>query len=76
MTTIQVDDRTAEGLAAMAHTQGVTVQVFLASLVQQRQPSMTPGDSDDFEAELRQLSFRGPSLLADFSRADIYAERG
>ena len=28
MTTIQIDDRTAEGLAAMAQTQGVTVQVF------------------------------------------------
>ncbi len=76
MTTIQIDDRTAEGLAAMAQTQGVTVQVLLASLVQQRQPSLASGKSLDFDAELRQLSFRGPSLPADFSRADIYADRG
>ncbi len=76
MTTIQIDDRTAEGLAAMARTQGVAVEAFLASLVQHRQPFLIPGKTTDFEAELGQLSFRGPSLPAEFSRADIYADRG
>jgi hypothetical protein len=76
MTTIQIDDRTAEGLAAMAHMQGVTVQVLLASLVQQRPPLLIPEKSIDFDAELSQLSFHGPSLPADFSRADIYTDRG
>jgi hypothetical protein len=45
MTTIQIDDRTAEGLTAMAETQGVTLQVFLASLVQHRQSFLIPGKS-------------------------------
>jgi hypothetical protein len=76
MTTIQIEDATAEGLAAMAHTHGVTVQVLLASLVQRRQPFSTPGKVIDFDTELGQLSFHGPSLPADFSRADIYANRG
>ncbi len=76
MTTIQIDDRIAEGLAAIARMQGVTVEVLLASLVQQRQPFLIPGKSGDFDAELGQLSFHGPSLPADFSRADIYADRG
>ena len=69
MTTIQIDDRTAERLAAMADAQGVTVPVFLASLVQQRQPFLIPRKAVDFDAELDQLSFRGPSLPSDFSRA-------
>ena len=32
------------------------------------------GDADDFDAQLDELLFDGPSLPADFSRADIYAD--
>jgi predicted DNA-binding antitoxin AbrB/MazE fold protein len=31
-------------------------------------------ESDDFDDELEPLLFDGPSLPADFSRADIYAD--
>jgi predicted DNA-binding antitoxin AbrB/MazE fold protein len=34
----------------------------------------TNGGNDDFDAGLDELLFDGPSLPADFSRADIYAD--
>jgi predicted DNA-binding antitoxin AbrB/MazE fold protein len=38
-------------------------------------PSGGRSASAEFEAELEPLLFDGPSLPADFSRGDIYAER-
>ena len=66
MTTIQIEDATAEGLAAMAHTHGVTVQVLLASLVQRRQPFSTPGKVIDFDTETRTTFVSRPEFAGRF----------
>jgi hypothetical protein len=74
MTTIQLDDHTAEALAAIARSKGLTVQLLLASLVGDQSPISKSDEAADFEAELGPLWFNGPSLPSDFSRADIYSD--
>ena len=72
MASIQVDDRTAKELQLLATACGKSVQEYLASLVGNIE---TPKLSDaEFESELKALTHQGPSLPADFSRADIYAD--
>ena len=75
MSTIEVDEQTAKRLGMLAAAQGLSVVDYLRSL--------TGADSDakeatpaefDFEAELAELTFDGPVLPADFSRADIYCD--
>jgi hypothetical protein len=75
MTTIQLEDHTAEALTAIARSKGLTLQLFLASLVGDQSPISKSGKAADFEAELGPLLFDGPSLPSDFSRADIYSDR-
>ncbi len=73
MTSIQLDDGTASGLAAIAASHGVSVADYLRSIVARENGATEAHLSpQDFDAELDPLVFDGPSLPADFSRADIY----
>ncbi len=75
MTTIQIDDKTADALRSIATAKGVTVEEYLRNLVHAGEAvPIEPGDSEQFDKELDELSFDGPMLPADFSRADIYID--
>src|SRR5262245_13450005 len=73
MATIQLDQRTAERLTALATASGMTIEAYLQSLlpapVNGLPPRLSPGE---LNALLNENSFDGPALPADFSRADIY----
>jgi len=76
MSMIEIDDQTAKELQDAAQAKGVSV----AELVRLRVLGKTipaekfaPGEFD-FDAELDSLVFSGPTLPADFSRADIYTD--
>ena len=77
MTTIELDEKIAQALADAARSHGMTVQEFVRShLVGERNgihASDAPSDVD-FDLELDGLLFSGPTLPADFSRADIYSD--
>lgn len=74
MTTIQVDDDTAKALTEMATAQQMTVAEFLRSLAG-RGVATGPGASAvEFDEQLESLLFDGPTLPADFSRADLYRD--
>ena len=72
MVTIQVDEQTAERIAALAREHGVTAAEVLKRLIPAEQPKHC--QADQLLAEIDQLSFDGPSLPTDFSRADIYQD--
>ena len=69
MVTIQVDEQTAERIATLAKQQGVTAAELLKQLVPDAKRSGR--EAQELLAEIDRLSFDGPSLPADFSRADI-----
>ncbi len=73
MTTIRIDDKTADALLAIAQSQGVTVEEYLRRLVKES-PVNEGGNAgvESFDRELDKLTFDGPTLPGDFSRADIY----
>lgn len=73
MATINIDDDTAIKLAQLASELGMSVEAYVGSLVP-RNGAQMPIASEDFDAELDALSFHGPSLPEDFSRADIYCD--
>jgi len=71
MVTIQIDEQTALGLARQARNAGLSVPDYLRTLV----PAVEPASRlswDELEGQFLALSAPGPSLPADFSRADIY----
>jgi len=73
MAAIQVDPQTAERLNALATASGMTVEAYLQSLL----PAPVNGaparlSPDELETLVSENSFDGPTLPADFSRADIY----
>lgn len=72
MASIQVDDKTAKELQSLADSCGKSVQEYLAALVGSGEA--TKLSDAEFESELTALTHHGPSLPADFSRADIYAD--
>ncbi len=75
MTTIQIDEATAEALAAIAKSKGVTVDAYLRDLVRVASPTRPSSHrSELFDRELEMVAFDGPTLPDDFSRADIYAD--
>ena len=70
MASIEINDDTARKLAELASAQGISVGEYVQGLVPQSNGAeMTVGQ---FEAELATVSFSGPTLPSDFSRADIY----
>ena len=74
MTSIQVDDDTAEVLNEMATVHHMTLAEFLRSRAARGVATGPSGPAADFEKELEPLLFDGPTLPADFSRADIYRD--
>jgi hypothetical protein len=74
MATIQFDDDTARRAAALAEAAGMTVEAYLTSLIQNQTGSMNKATltADEFMAQVEALSIDGPTLPADFSRADLY----
>jgi hypothetical protein len=68
-------------LRAEAAARGEDVEAVVVSTLTEKFGTTAYGGGDrprlavsEFEAELTQLAFDGPSLPADFSRADIYSE--
>jgi hypothetical protein len=74
MASIQLNDETAARLSARASAAGMTVDDYLRSLLPVNGSAPDQLSTAEFEAEIERLSFSGPSLPADFSRADIYAD--
>ena len=71
MATINVNESTAKQLQELAAAVGMSVDEYVHSLV----PHTGKASSisiEEFEAQLEKPSFKGPSLPADFSRADVY----
>jgi hypothetical protein len=71
MVTIQLDDTTAKALEIQAQNAGLSLVDFLKTLASETMPRPR-GDWDAIEREIVALSSDGPTLPADFSRADIY----
>jgi hypothetical protein len=71
MVSIQVDEQTAAGLERQAKSAGLSVAEYLRSIVPAGGAPTRPS-WDDLEREFVALSTPGPSLPADFCRADIY----
>ena len=74
MTTIQVDEDTAKVLTEMATAHHMTVAGFLRSLAARGVATRPGASAADFDEELDTLLFDGPTLPADFSRADLYRD--
>lgn len=71
MTTIQVDDQIAATLQEESQRAGMSVQEYLRTLLPSTAASPRP-TWDEVEREIEAVSFAGPGLPQDFSRADIY----
>lgn len=74
MTSIQLEESTARAITAIATARNMTVEEYLRSLVANDMPLLDNGSPDEFERALAPLLFDGPTLPADFSRAEIYAD--
>jgi hypothetical protein len=73
MATLELDPRTAEQLNALAAASGMTAEAYLKLLL----PASTNGararlSLAELDSLLSENAFDGPTLPADFSRADIY----
>jgi len=80
MTTIQLDDKTADGLNAQANALGMTLQDFLRSIAGNgSHSSKAPADMpyNQWSARLHAWAAGFPALphLADDSRESVYAGR-
>lgn len=73
MVSIQVDDSTAQILANQAFARGLSVADYVRTLVRSSSTGARP-NWDELESQFLALSTPAPSLPADFSRADIYAD--
>ncbi|MDZ4657503.1 MAG: antitoxin family protein [Bythopirellula sp.] len=51
-----------------------TVSLIVRSSSEKQEAVSCHNSADDFETQLDSLLFDGPSLPADFSRADIYSD--
>jgi len=74
MVTIQVDEHTAELISTLAKERGVSTAEYLRNLLVSPDSKTAKLPADQFIDQVEQLSVDGPSLPADFSRADIYGE--
>jgi len=76
MSTIELDDQTAKEIRDAAQVQGVSVADFVRMRVLGKSSVKSGKQEDDFDfdSELDKLTFSGPTLPADFSRADIYTD--
>jgi len=76
MSTIELDDQTAKEIRDAAQVLGVSVAEFVRMRVLGKSyvENGIQADDFDFESELKGLLTSGPTLPADFSRADIYTD--
>jgi hypothetical protein len=75
MATIELDPHTADRLQALAAASGMTADAYLKLLLPVTANGTPPRLSlTELDSLLRENSFDGPTLPADFSRADIYDE--
>ena len=74
MAAININDSTARQLQELAAALGMSVDEYVHSLVPQTDEASSIS-IEEFESQLLELSFGGPSLPDDFSRADIYFDR-
>ena len=77
MTTIELDEKIAQALEEAARSHGMTVQEYVRLHVVGERNGIHASDAPsnvDFDSELDGLLFSGPTLPADFSRADIYSD--
>jgi hypothetical protein len=76
MSSIELDDQTAQEIRDAAQVQGLSVAEFVRMRVLGKSTAKNGKQTDDFDfdAELKALTFSGPTLPADFSRADIYTD--
>ena len=75
MITVELDDRTAERLHSLAAASGLAPTEFLQLLLSAVNSGLPARlTHEQLEGLLNELAFDGPSLPADFSRADIYDE--
>jgi hypothetical protein len=73
MISIQVDETTAQALEDQAKRAGMTVGEYVRTLLPFEEPPKRPA-WEEIEQQIVALSTDGPSLPADFSRADIYRD--
>ncbi len=76
MSSIELDDQTAQEIRDAAQVQGLSVAEFVRMRVLGKSTAKDDKQTDDFDfdAELSKLLTSGPTLPADFSRADIYTD--
>ncbi len=76
MSIIELDDQTAKAIQDAARVQGVSVAEFVRIRVLGKSTEKNGKQTEDFdfESELKELLTSGPTLPADFSRADIYTD--
>ncbi|QDU90529.1 hypothetical protein Pla175_39350 [Pirellulimonas nuda] len=77
MMSFDLDDDTAKQLTEFAAQRGLSVDGLIRTWLEESGDIRSAGSSAseaDFVAELTPLLFDGPSLPADFSRADIYTD--
>ncbi len=76
MSSIELDDQTAQEIRDAAQVQGLSVAEFVRMRVLGKSTAKSDKKADDFDfdAELEALTSSGPTLPADFSRADIYTD--
>jgi hypothetical protein len=73
MVTIQLDEHTASALETQAEAKGLSLAEYLRTFVTIPTNEGRP-DWDTLQGDIDALSFDGPPLPADFSRADIYID--
>jgi hypothetical protein len=73
MVTIQIDEKTAEGLERKARSAGLSIADYLRTLVPTSDSGSRP-TWDEIENQFVALSTPAPSLPSDFPRADIYGD--
>ena len=79
VTTVELDQETAEALLAQARAQGLSLGSYLRSLAEAWAAAPSNGNvsAEDFDRRLDELAAGLPGLAplpADFSRADLYAD--
>jgi len=75
MTTIEIEQRTAEMLKAKAEASGVSLDDYLRLLAEGEVPPVAALDATEIDRILDELAQGGEDLsplLRDFSREDIY----
>jgi hypothetical protein len=74
MVSIHLHESVAAALNAQAESHGVSLEEFLTQVAKGPAKASSPLSDEEIERQFEALSFDGPVLPADFSRADIYLE--